>query len=102
MIGRGLGPGAGAALVAAVSWGLAEYFTRKRRMALPSILLLLTFVGGVFLAITGLFGESSRESLGDQRPAAALTLSVAAVVAAIAPRLHLWGCRRTVNLAARS
>lgn len=34
--------------VAAVSWGLALYFTAKRRMALPSILLLLAFVGGVF------------------------------------------------------
>jgi uncharacterized membrane protein YfcA len=34
--------------VAAASWSLAFYFTGKRRMALPSILLLLTFVGGVF------------------------------------------------------
>ena len=35
------------AAVAAASWGLAEFFTRVRRMALPSILLLLAFVGGV-------------------------------------------------------
>lgn len=34
--------------VAITSWGLALYFTAKRRMALPSILLLLAFVGGVF------------------------------------------------------
>jgi hypothetical protein len=34
--------------VAATSWGLALYFTGRRRMALPSILLLLAFVGGVF------------------------------------------------------
>src|SRR3954469_25770986 len=34
--------------VAIISWGLALYFTAKRRMALPSILLLLAFVGGVF------------------------------------------------------
>ncbi|MEP6785710.1 MAG: hypothetical protein ABI898_08205 [Sphingomonadales bacterium] len=39
-------PLAGAS-VAVVSWGLAEYFTRVRRMALPSILLLLAFAGGV-------------------------------------------------------
>lgn len=38
------------AAVAIVGWGLAEYFTRKRRMALPSILFLLAFVGGVFAA----------------------------------------------------
>jgi len=36
--------------VALTSWGLAIYFTGKRRMALPSILLLLSFVGGVFAA----------------------------------------------------
>lgn len=36
--------------VALTSWGLALYFTGKRRMALPSILLLLSFVGGVFAA----------------------------------------------------
>jgi hypothetical protein len=45
-------PGLGAAGVAAASWGLAEYFTRVRRMALPSIVLLLTFVG----AVMGLIG----------------------------------------------
>jgi uncharacterized membrane protein YfcA len=37
--------------VAAVAWALALFFTAKRRMALPSILLLLAFVGGVFLTI---------------------------------------------------
>jgi hypothetical protein len=38
-------------LVAGAAWGLAEFFTRKRRMALPSILLLLAFVGGVIEAV---------------------------------------------------
>jgi hypothetical protein len=38
------------ALVAATAWGLAEVFTRQRRMALPSILLLAAFVGGLFEA----------------------------------------------------
>ncbi len=33
---------------AVVSWGLAEYFTRRRRMALPSILLLVSFSVAVF------------------------------------------------------
>jgi hypothetical protein len=37
--------------VAATAWGLALFFTAKRRMALPSILLLLAFVGGVFAAV---------------------------------------------------
>lgn len=39
------------AAVAATAWGLAEFFTRKRRMALPSILFLLAFTGGVFGAL---------------------------------------------------
>lgn len=37
--------------VAVCSWGLAEFFTRKRRMALPSILLLMGFVGGVMVMV---------------------------------------------------
>lgn len=36
--------------VAGTSWALAEFFTRRRRMALPSILLLLTFLGGAVAA----------------------------------------------------
>ena len=36
--------------IAATAWGLALFFTAKRRMALPSILLLLAFVGGIFAA----------------------------------------------------
>src|SRR5207342_1346805 len=38
--------------VAATAWGLAMFFTAKRRMALPSILLLLAFVGSL-LAFAG-------------------------------------------------
>ncbi|NQZ47258.1 MAG: hypothetical protein HRT63_07000 [Erythrobacter sp.] len=41
-------------LIAASAWPLSEFFTRKRRMALPSILLLLAFVGGVFASVLGL------------------------------------------------
>ncbi|WHU02943.1 hypothetical protein [Sphingomonas sp. NIBR02145] len=51
MIGGGLA-------VAASSWMLAEYFTAKRRMALPSILLLFGFVGGVGAALSGIFAAN--------------------------------------------
>ena len=34
-------------LVAGSAWGLAEFFTRQRRMALPSIILMLAFVIGI-------------------------------------------------------
>ncbi|MXO90760.1 DUF2339 domain-containing protein [Pontixanthobacter aquaemixtae] len=40
-------------LIAGAAWGMAEFFTRKRRMALPSIILLLAFVGGTFAMLLG-------------------------------------------------
>ena len=36
----------GGLFLASAAWGLAEIFTRRRRMALPSIALLGAFVGG--------------------------------------------------------
>ncbi len=45
-------------LLAAISWGLAEYFTRKRRMALPSVVLLLSFVGSAFATAISVGGGS--------------------------------------------
>jgi hypothetical protein len=80
-LGAQIAPGLGAALVAAASWGLAEYFTRRRRMALPSILLLLTFVAGVFATLFALFfnGETLRHL-----PDPAKTLSIGACVAGAA------------------
>ncbi|MEI9852567.1 MAG: hypothetical protein WDN24_18840 [Sphingomonas sp.] len=44
--------------VSITSWLLAEYFTRQRRMALPSILLLLGFAGGFFMGVTAVFGAN--------------------------------------------
>lgn len=55
------------ALVAGAAWPLAEFFTRKRRMALPSIILLLAFVGGVFATMIGLAAamiEGNNERIG--------------------------------------
>lgn len=40
----------GPLFVAATAWGLGEFFTLKRRMALPSIILLLAFAAGIFFA----------------------------------------------------
>jgi hypothetical protein len=41
-----------------LSWGLAEFFVRKRKLALPAIVLLLSFVGGVFSLCIGLLSQS--------------------------------------------
>jgi hypothetical protein len=78
-LGARLAPAAGAACVAVASWGLAEYFTRQRRMALPSILLLLGFVGGVCALLFALVVPSSA---WQHLPDSEKSLSVAAGVAA--------------------
>lgn len=60
----------GAATVAALAWGLSEYFTRVRRMALPSIVFLLAFVGGVFGALSGAILGGNGIEAGDSAQAA--------------------------------
>ena len=62
-------PAAGVA-VAACAWLLAEFFTRKRRMALPSIVLLLAFVGGAFFAVMAAGGFQANSGVGLIAPSA--------------------------------
>lgn len=52
-IGAWISAPLGGVAIAGAAWMLAEYFTRTRRMALPSILLLGAFVGGVAAALAG-------------------------------------------------
>jgi hypothetical protein len=75
-------------LIAAAAWPLAEFFTAKRRMALPSILLLLAFVGGVFA--TGVGGVMwVVEGPGDENETVgAVLLAGAALLSAGAAWLH--------------
>ena len=56
-LGTAIAPWVGGLMIAAAAWGLAEYFTRRRRMALPSILLLLAFVGGIGGTLVGIVAE---------------------------------------------
>ncbi|MDC0886349.1 hypothetical protein OAS19_00955 [Altererythrobacter sp.] len=55
-----------ALLVAGAAWPLAEFFTRKRRMALPSIILLVAFVGAVMAALVS--GSVAISGNIDERP----------------------------------
>ena len=73
------------AFVAVTAWPLSEFFTRKRRMALPSILLLLAFVGGVFFAV---FGAGAALGTNGEELAGALAVTFAGVVAAGAAFIH--------------
>ena len=71
-IGASIHTALGGAFVAVSAWFLAEYFTRKRRMALPSIVLVLAFSGGVFATMVGfmvehgeaIFGRDPGETVG--------------------------------------
>jgi len=72
-----------------LSWGLAEFFVRQRKMALPAIVLLLGFVGGVFTLCMQVFA-----SFGDEAHV------IATAVAAIAAYLHWWRFRVPITVAA--
>ena len=89
-IGQSIHTALAGAFVAASAWGLAEYFTRRRRMALPSIVLVLAFSGGVFATMVGflvrhgenIFGNDISETTG------AALIGAMALVTAGATWLH--------------
>jgi len=56
LIGNALAPWVGPLSTAAATWGLGEFFIRKRRMALPAIFLLAAFVYGVVATTAALNG----------------------------------------------
>ncbi len=91
-------------VIAGLSWGLAEYFTRRRRMALPSILLLLSYAGGVadFLAwgVRQISGADLSLTVGNANPTLALSLAGAAVLMAAAAYAHWRRFRVPITIAA--
>lgn len=84
-IGEALARPVGGVLIAGASWLLAEYFTARRRMALPSILLLIVFVGGIGWAIVGA-AMMAIPDIGDRT--GALLAAVAALAMAAGAWLH--------------
>jgi hypothetical protein len=87
--------------VAATAWGLALFFTAKRRMALPSILLLLAFVGGVFAtAAFSLVLAVGPDQLDNNPPLAGVLAAASGAVAAAAAWLHWKRFRVPITVAA--
>ena len=87
--------------VAGTAWPLAMFFTAKRRMALPSILLLLAFVGGVFatagFSLVLAFGPNAT----DNNPVMAGVIgAISGAVAAGAAWLHWRQFRVPITVAA--
>ncbi|WP_245449698.1 hypothetical protein [Chelatococcus asaccharovorans] len=93
-------------LLTVVTWLLAEFFTRRRRMALPSIVLLAVFVGATFLALLHAFAALT----GDAGIAAGnyldfvngypMVASVAALATSVAAFLHYLRFRVPITVAA--
>jgi hypothetical protein len=97
------------AAVAVVSWLLAEFFTRRRRMALPSIALLAVFTLAVFGALLYGFVQIPERSFTEPnlfvavRYAATLyplTTGLAALATCAATALHFWRFRVPITVAA--
>ena len=87
--------------VAAASWALALFFTARRRMALPSIVLLLGFVGGVFAAAAMILALVVGESrIDNNAQLAGMLAAVAAAIAAGAAWLHWRRFRVPITVAA--
>lgn len=84
-IGNAVAAGVAGLLVAGSAWGLAEFFTRQRRMALPSIILMLAFVIGI-AAVPIEIIDASDPKMSDQ--AAALIGAAVALLTAGAAYVH--------------
>lgn len=98
--GEGPSPLAAAA-IAAVAWGLALFFTARRRMALPSILLLLAFVGGLFgTALTALVLAVGTSAIEDNESLIGILAAAAATLAAGGAWLHWRRFRVPITIAA--
>ena len=76
--------------IAATSWGLALFFTARRRMALPSILLLLAFVGAVLTTSGFLLVQIiGPDRVNDENQLLAATVGgVSAAIAAAGAWIH--------------
>jgi hypothetical protein len=88
--------------IAVTAWLLALFFTGKRRMALPSILLLLAFVGGV-LATSGflLVQIIGTDRFNGQNEVLGATVAgVSAAIAAAAAWLHWRSFHVPITIAA--
>ena len=87
--------------VAVTSWALALFFTAKRRMALPSILLLLSFVGGVLLTVGfALVLGVGEQALNDNQALGGVIGAVSAAIAAAAAWFHWRTFRVPITVAA--
>jgi uncharacterized membrane protein YfcA len=88
-------------LVGAASWALALFFTARRRMALPSILLLLSFVLSVFAtAVFALVLGLGADRVDNNAQLGGVVAAISAAIAAGAAWLHWRRFRVPITVAA--
>ena len=83
--------------IAAASWGLAEVFTKRKRMALPSIVLLVTFVLSCAVSSWHFFAPDLEISNFDDSSLHGLSIGLAAVAASA---LHWFRFHVPITIAA--
>jgi hypothetical protein len=86
-IGATIAPWSGAAAAVVAAWGLAEFFVRKRHMALPAIVLAIVFVGGLVSLGVGYVDH------------AGAGWAVGSVAALFGAWLHWWRFRVPITVA---
>jgi hypothetical protein len=100
------GPAARWPAIVVTTWLLAEFFTRLRRMALPSIVLLVVFAVSVFMGISHLLGAGAHYSpnlarnMFDLDLARPTVLALAALITVPLTALHYWRFRVPITVAA--
>ncbi len=98
-IGNVIAPGLAGVLIAVAAWFMAEFFTQRRRMALPSIVLLLAFVGGIIAAPIEVMSETNIDQ--NERVIAGL-VALTFVAAALGAYLHWKRFMVPITIAAMS
>ncbi|WP_029351725.1 hypothetical protein [Bosea sp. 117] len=100
---RVLGAAGMAGVLVLASWLLAEFFTRRQRMALPSIVLLVVFCVSVFVALANALAGTDELVVvrnlvsGGGHPVA---VALAGLVTVGAAALHYWRFRVPITPAA--
>ena len=108
-LGKEVNDSLGPACVSLSAWALAEYFTRRRHMALPSIILLIAFVGGVsWTVFSGAVSLALFDAGGSADPigvyvisnSMSLIIMAASAAGALSAWLHWWRFRVPITVAA--
>lgn len=90
----------GPALTAIAAWGLAEFFVRKRRMALPAIVLLLYFVTSIFSLNIHLFGGATKLITGIMAGENTLPVIGSSIISILAAWTHWKRFKVPITVAA--